>query len=200
MNGTSLRKITSLSLVTLLAAACSPISKYRVPDTSDAEAHHTVLASGQQAVFRNANGSGKIIWISNFVRRYEIDDTAYDVRLTQRLEEFRNQKGIYNPGESWGWLNPSDDRISRFVVEESELNFKSMSECRNFMGEGADYYQWVCGPNGLVLGFFLSPGRDQANVSLFRVSINGVPLQALPESYRHPGNVRITSSPESAQR
>lgn len=155
------------------------------------KAHHTVLRPGQVVTFKNGNGSGEIFYVSDFVRRYEIEGVPYDVTLVQRNKEFRHQSGIYNPGESWGFLNFNDQWISRFVVEESVVDFQSMKECKVFLREGAQYYKWVGNEQGYVLGFSVSPGRDQANVSFYRMSLRGKLLRTLPKEYRYDGYVRV---------
>ena len=154
-------------------------------------AHDAVLSAGQEVIFENPNGSGKIIYLSDFLRRYEISGGSYEVELTQRPEEWRHQKGIYNPGESFGPLRLEDEAPSRFVVQESEVRFSTSEECNRFFKEGAAYHKWVSNDQGLVLGFDLSPGRDQVNVSLFRCYIAGKLMKSLPHQFRYAGYVKL---------
>ena len=104
---------------------------------------------------------------------------------------FENRNGIYNPGETWGPLPLEDAIPSRFVVEESIVRFGTNEECERFFKEGAAYEKWVGGDNGLVLGFLLSPGRDQMNVSLYRCYIAGRLMRQMPSKFKNPGFVRL---------
>ena len=160
-------------------------------ESANAPAHDTVMSAGQVVVFQTPNGAGKISCVSDFIRRYDISGCSYDVELVQRDEEWRHKKGIYNPGETWGPLQLTDAKPSRFVVDESVVRFRTNEECERFFKEGAAYEKWVGGDNGLVLGFFLSPGRDQVNVSLYKCYISGKLMRRLPSQFKYPGFVRV---------
>lgn len=125
--------------------SCSPayVSK---PDLH-VRAHDAVLSAGDVVEFKNPNGAGRIIYVSEFVRRYEIGDSSYDVTLVQRDEESLYRTGIYNPGQSWGplWMR----NAPRFVVDESVVHFPSIDEAVNFFRLG--YRQ----KNGLVISLVL---------------------------------------------
>ena len=149
------------------------------------------MSSGQVVVFKNPNGAGKITYVSDFVRRYEINGVSYAVELVQRNKVFDYRNGIYNPGEAWGPLPLADAAPSRFVVDESIVRFSTNEECERFFKEGAAYEKWVGGENFLVLGFILSPGRDQVNVSLYRCYIAGKLMRQLPSPFKYPGFVRV---------
>jgi hypothetical protein len=156
--------------------------------------HDAVMSAGEEVVFKNPNGSGKIIYVSEFVRRYEMNGNFYNVELVQRAKAFDHRNGIYNPGETWGPINIGDGVPSRFVVDESELRFSTMAECSRFFKEGAAYEKWVSNDQGLVLGFDLSPERDQVNVSLYRCFIAGKRIKGMPAQFKHAGFVHIKSN------
>lgn len=185
------RRLLSIGIIVVLSTGCCAIKNMNSRTNQSQEAHNTVMSSGQEVVFENPNGAGKIIYISDFVRRYVIDGRSFDVELVQRPREWRHQTGVYNPGESWGPLLLNDAKASRFVVEESELRFNTNEECDRFFKEGASYAKWVSGDQGLVLGFASSPGRDQVNVSLYRCFISGKPMKSLPSEYQYAGFVRL---------
>ena len=170
---------------------CSSQKTMNETGTQGTIAHDSVMSAGQEVVFKNPNGSGKITYISEFIRRYEVNGSSYNVDLIQRPEEWRHQKGIYNPGESFGQLNLSDGVPSRFVVQESEVRFDTPEESSRFFREGAAYHKWVSNDQGLVLGFDLSPGRDQVNVSLYRCFIAGKLMKEMPAQYKYRGFVRV---------
>jgi len=169
---------------------CNSLNTMNTSDSAKPIAHHTVMSAGQEIAFENPNGSGRIIYLSEFSRRYVIDGQSHDVKLVQRTEPWRHQNGIYNPGESWGPLSLDDGIAARFVVEESELRFSTNEERDCFFKEGASYAKWVSGDQGLVLGFDSSPARDQINVSLYQCFISGKPMKDLSPEYKHVGFVR----------
>jgi len=183
--------ITLCGLVMTLSAGCSTQKPMGRIGSDKIPAHDTVMSAGQVVLFKNPNGAGKITYASDFVRIYEINGNSYEVELVQRSKEFQHLNGIYNPGDTWGPLSISDAVPSRFVVDESEVRFNTNEECDRFFKEGAAYEKWVGGSQGLALGFMLSPGRDQVNVSLYRCYIAGKLMQALPRQFQHPGYVRF---------
>lgn len=160
-----------------------------VTTTEEARAHDAVLAEGDVVEFRTPNGVGRIIYVSEFVRRYEIGGDSYEVTLVQRDEEFMHRAGIYNPGESWGplWMRSAP----RFVVDESVVRFSKMEEAVTFFRYGADTTKYVSSESGLVLGYEETPGRYQVNVSLYKCYVNGKLMKSMPKQFRYPGYVRL---------
>lgn len=185
------RSFALLGFAIFLCSGCTTQQKINRTGSNGSPVHDTVMSAGQVVVFQNPNGAGKIAYVSDFIRRYEINGGSYDVRLVQRKKVFENRNGIYNPGETWGPLPLEDARPSRFVVEESIVRFGTNEECERFFKEGAAYEKWVGGDNGLVLGFLLSPGRDQMNVSLYRCYIAGRLMRQMPSKFKNPGFVRL---------
>jgi hypothetical protein len=174
-----------------LCSGCTTQRKINPSGSDGSPVRDTVMSAGQVVVFQNPNGAGKIAYVSDFTRRYEINGGSYDVRLVQREKVFEHRNGIYNPGETWGPLPLKDATSSRFVVEESIVRFNTNEECERFFKEGAAYEKWVGGDSGLVLGFLLSPGRDQMNVSLYRCYIAGRLMRQMPSKFEYPGFVRV---------
>ena len=189
---TNMKKLFSLILLVAIFLLGCHFSKPMSPTGSEKiPAHDTVLSAGQVVTFRNPNGAGKIKYFSDFKRIYEIEGNSYKVELVQRSKEFQHLKGIYNPGETWGPLPLSDSAPSRFVVDESEVHFATTEECERFFKEGAAYEKWVGGTQGLALGFMLSPGRDQVNVSLYRCFVGGKLMKSIPVQFLHTGYVKL---------
>jgi len=144
----------------------------------------TVLKKGDVLYFANPNGIGSITYVSPFVRKYTVNEQSYVVRLRQREEEFRRQRGIYSPGEQASGRPPM-----RFVVEESIVRFHSLREINEFLDEGRDYFKWVSNNEGYVVGHLFAPERNQVNVSLYRFYLNGIPLSRVPANF--PGHVVV---------
>lgn len=157
--------------------------------TEKARARDAVLGPGNVVEFKNANGSGRIVYVSDFVRRYEIGGASYDVTLVQRDKEFMHRTGIYNPGASWGPLWMRDE--PRFVVDESVMRFPTMAHAVKYFKQGAAQKKWVSNESGLALGYVESPGRYQVNVSLFKCYVGGKLMTRMPKQFRNPGFVRL---------
>jgi hypothetical protein len=173
-----------------LITGCFPVAMNPFKH-AEVKAHHAVIGKGQEVTFKNPNGSGKIRYVSEFVRQYEIEGKTHDVEMIQRTEEFTYRNGLYNPAASLAIFHLYDSSLSRYVVDESEINFPSMKECKKFLQEGAEDVKWVGNDQGLVVGFDMVPERYQVSVSLFRIRVKGKLLKGVPQEFRYPGYVRI---------
>jgi hypothetical protein len=183
------RLLSFLSFI-LASASCS----FDGPNAGiPVSARDAVLSPGESVTFNNPNGFGILRYVSPFEREAVIDGETYRFKMIQRPKEFMYQSGLYNPGESWGWLNTGDRRLSRIVAAESVIRFRSLEEARVFFKEGGGYLKWVTNGDGLVLGFLTSPGRDQINIDLYRASLNGKPLRSLPRGMSYPGSLRLNN-------
>ncbi len=170
-----------------------------IPPTAKGPAKHAVLQPGQVLEFKNSNGSGAICYVSDFVRTYDIFGERHTVQLMQRTSKFRRLEGIYNPGQNYSiGRRPK----IRFVVDESIVHFDQADQIGQFLQEGSSIEQWVCNSDGYVVGHFFSPSRNQVNISLYRIFLNGKPVKSIPNRYRHSGYVRLltTQSRDQAER
>jgi len=118
--------------------------------SSKKQSKNAVLSLGDVIEFKNPNGCGRIICTSEFTRRYEIEKSAFNVKLIQRDKESLYRTGLYNPGESWG--SPSIRSSPRFVLDESVLRFQTMVDAAAFFKLGHREEKWVFGHFGLAIG------------------------------------------------
>lgn len=176
------------ALMSVLSISGCGVPSAGVP-VENARAHDAVLAPGNVIEFRNSNGSGRIVYVSDFVRRYEIGGDSHELTLVQRKEEFMHRAGIYNPGESWGPLSMRNS--PRFVLDESVLRFSTMDEAVRFFRMGAAQSKWVSNGSGLVIGYVETPGRYQISVDLYKCYVDGKLMTTMPKQFRNPGFVRL---------
>lgn len=178
--------------VVVAVAGCHSLT-FNPSSGMEIRARNSVLSPGDVIEFKNPNGEGRIFFVSDFVRRYEILGVSYNVNLIQRSEEFMHRKGIYNAGESFGSLGLRSS--PRFVVDESAVEFSSDEEMFKFLKQGANYHKWVFDSHcGLLLGYLETPLRKQIDVSLYKCYLNGKLLKAIPKKFSHPGYVRLQHS------
>ncbi len=75
-----------LTLITVRACllALITLSSCSGPEASKArKAYGTALKPGEVLEFKNPNGSGKVHWVSEFQRRYDVLGGSSDVTLVQ---------------------------------------------------------------------------------------------------------------------
>ncbi len=175
----------------LLLAACAVMScgvAGSAPDEGKPP-RMNLLSEGQEIAIRNPNGAVRVRWVSAFVRAYEIDGKTYEVELVQRPREFRYQKGLYSPGAGHSRETQGKAAPVRFVVEESELHFTDAGQIAPFLREGAEYFKWVSNNEGYLAGFCKVAEREQINVSIFRMYLNGRIVRKLDGEFRYHGAV-----------
>jgi hypothetical protein len=183
-------KLLLVGVVAVMASCTYTVN----PPKMKGPAHHAVLRPGEWVEFKNSNGSGAVRYVSDFTRQYDVFDESHQVALFQRTEICRHQEGIYNPGQTY---SIGASRRVRFVVQESVVYFKSLSEVDDFLAAGSSSYQWGSNSDGYVLGFFCAPSRYQANIDLFRFYLNGKLMRTIPKQHRYPGYVRVHKTAES---
>jgi hypothetical protein len=184
----------SCVLAAFISAARAPWQ--RPTNSRQTNIEHSVLRPGQEISFRNRNGTVVVRWKDEFTRTYIVNGVAYTAHLEGRPEEFEGRKGIYDAAL---FHTKADDRKHpprRFVVEESRVDFDNTSSMGDFLGEYRDYYAWVANSGGYVAGYRENPERNQVNVSLYRLYLDGKPARKIPGQHLAKG---VITSPQSAR-
>jgi hypothetical protein len=94
--------------------------------------------------------------------------------MIPRDEPFMGRVGIYNPAESWG-INLD----TRVVYDESIIDFPDYDHIYSFLLQSSDVMDWVYTEDGLVVGFGRAPQRQQINVYIYQLLLNGKKPQNL---------------------
>lgn len=139
------------------------------------EVQGEVLKPGMVVNISNPSGDVAVGFISETKRMIRTPAVSKVINVIPREEEFRGKKGVYNPGQQFGM----GDLPMRIVYIESELYFDSKSEANSFAVEGSNLFKWVGNDQAYVGGWFISPGRNQINVTVYRYFVNGIPYRPL---------------------
>jgi len=147
----------------------------------------TELAMDEYTVVEAKNKSGTVVieYISPLVRRYKWDGYNEVRTLIPRKERWLGKLGIYDPAEQsiWNIFSP------RIVAEDSQLHFSTNTELEKWLYQGKDAYDWVYTNDGLVVGFIKSRDRNQVNVEIYQLYVDGKKPITLEGS--RPGNIKI---------
>jgi hypothetical protein len=92
-------------------------------------------------------------------------------------ERWYGSMGLYYPGPGNHW--EEHNGISRGVVEEGQQHFKSVSEAMKWLKERA-WMPFVYNNQGLVVGWDKVLDRQQLNVEVWQLMINGKIPKSLP--------------------
>jgi hypothetical protein len=159
MRNITLREMaTSLAVFLLVLGACSKTVTVR----------DNVLEPGESVEATNRFGTVRVTYVSPTSRRYRWDKTVRTVEMIVRQERFLGALGLYDPASQ-----SSDHGPVRLVTQESKLNFASYDEIYRFLHQSKDLEDWVYTKDGLTVGFGRTPERNQINVDVWQILING---------------------------
>lgn len=127
-----------------------------------------VLEPGQSIEATNKFGSVKISYVSRTKRRYEWDGQSRVVNLIVRPEPFQGREGMYDPADVWFIC-----LRTRLVIEEYTINFINQKDLYDYLYQGSAIMDWVYTSDGLVVGYGLCKSREQVNIDVFQILLNG---------------------------
>lgn len=178
--GAMKRIIISISFIILIS--CGEADKQNMPYS------FTELALDENVIVEatNKNGAVLIEYISPLMRRYKWDKYDELRALIPRKERWMGLLGAYAPAEQniWNIFSP------RIVAEDSRLYFNNKTEMEKWLFQGKDVKDWVYTNDGLVVGFFKSPDRDQVNIEVYQLYVDGAKPTIMEGS--RPKNIKIT--------
>lgn len=134
-----------------------------------------VLQSGQSLIATNRNGSVKISYVSSIKRKYEWNGKTRIVKLIPMQPITPGVTGLYEPADFWG-VNPF---LIRLVAVEATHDFESMDQIYGFLRQSSLIMDWVYTSDGLVFGFGRCPARQQINIYVWQLLLNGKKPSAL---------------------
>jgi hypothetical protein len=149
-----------------------------------------VLAEGTQLIAKSTLGEVRIFAGSDTRRIYIWDDGACvrEAHLWRREARWYGSYGIYfpGPGNHWAVCNG----IRRGVLEEGQLHFATLDKAQEWVdqekasclsGEGV-VCNLIYSADGLVLRFGKTAPRNQLDVELFQLFVDGIKPQGLEGS------------------
>ena len=175
-----IERIISLSTALLVCVLCSGAS---------VEIVEAVMSPGEKIVATNANGTMAIRALTERKRQYEWNGQSKAIELIPRKERWNGVLGLYNPASEifpMTLLNRT-----RIVAQEAELHFMTQEEALAWLKLQRPM-QWVYTAEGLVVGWFETPSRNQVNVDVLQIYINGEKPTQLPGSANNA--VRVETS------
>ena len=172
--------IISITFIALIS--CGETDKQNVPYSFT----ELVLEENVIVEATNKNGTVLIEYISPLVRRYKWDKHDELRTLIPRKERWLGLLGAYDPAEQniWNIFSP------RIVAEDSRLYFNNKTELEEWLFQSREVKDWVYTNDGLVAGFFKSPDRNQVNIEVYQLYVDGIKPTILEGS--RPENIKIT--------
>lgn len=148
-------------LITALAVgSCSPMPTI--------DPREVVLLPGQSIHAENMNGSITVTYISKYKRKFEWDGHNIIQTMNPRTERLYGRMGLVGPEPTFYF-----GKEGRLLTNEYSIFCKNEDEVRAFLYEGSAIMDWVYTRDGLALGFGKTPGRDQVDVDIVQIYVDG---------------------------
>ena len=78
----------------------------------------------------------------------------------------------------------------RVVASDSQLHFDSMSDIDKWLYQSSGVLDWVYTDDGLVVGFNKNPSRNQVDIAVYQLYLNGEKPKKLKGS--RPENIKVS--------
>jgi hypothetical protein len=154
---------------------------------SSVSSNETVMVFGMK-ISAHSNGDGIIIQAGHgFERSYTWDGNTRTAKLWPRAGRWYGNQGIYFPGSGEHWK--SNGGITRGVLQEGVLWFKTLSDTTNWLRNIQPLKNYAHTGNGLVVAWERIPERKQINVDIWQLMIGGQKPESLPGSSDEQVNV-----------
>ena len=140
----------------------------------------------------NKNGTVFIEYIDPLKRHYQWDDFDEERDLIPRKKRFMGELGVYDPTHAYIW----EVFTPRIVASDSQLHFDSMSDIDKWLYQSSAVLDWVYTDDGLVVGFRKKPSRNQVNIEVYQLYLNGEKPTKLKGS--RPENIKVTKRPNKS--
>ena len=137
-----------------------------------------VLHPGESIEARNRFGSVRVAYAAPLKRRYSWDSHSRVVTMIARPEPWLGEQGLYDPANCFVLVIPLC-QTPRLVVAEATHDFATYEELYAFLYQGGAVMDWVYTSDGLLVGFGRQPLRQQINVDVRQLTIQGRKPQAL---------------------
>ncbi|MBA3480990.1 MAG: hypothetical protein H0T51_04150 [Pirellulales bacterium] len=110
-------------------------------------------------------------------RDYSWDGATRSVEMWPREKRWYGSLGLYYPGPGNHWRNHKG--ISRGVVQEGQQHFVTIAKATTWLKE-QKWQPLVWNNSGLVVGWSKTPERQQLNVDVWQLYIDGKKPTKLP--------------------
>jgi hypothetical protein len=114
-------------------------------------------------------------------RYYTWDGITRSVVMWPRPKRWYGSLGIYYPGPGSHWL-PKHNGISRGVLQEGQRHYKTVEGAMVWIKKCSGWNPTVYRDDGLLVAYGKTLGREQLNVGVWQILINGKKPDRLEES------------------
>ncbi len=132
-----------------------------------------VMREGVTIEARKDNTSVKVTSGKGFDRTYEWGRCKLKSNMGARKQRWYGSMGIYDAAPSFGFSFGGCDGISRTVVQEGQIHFDDMQFALKWIERRPKSYKTVWANDGLLISWNIVPGRQQLNVDVWLMCING---------------------------
>jgi len=158
--------VNRAGIVILFAAVSLPCEAVGAPEL--------VLQEGARLTATTSSGSISILAGRGVARTYRWNNCSLQSRMLPRASRWFGSLGVYDP--SPGSVGPAlfsrgCKGISRTVVQEAQIHFSDPSAAEKWLARYAAIGSTVWSNDGLVVQWFLSPGREQLNADVWQVCV-----------------------------
>jgi len=105
-------------------------------------------------------------------RYYTWEGVTRSVVMWPRSERWNGSMGIYYPGPGSHWL-PKHNGISRGVLEEGQQHFQNADDAMIWIEKCKQWVPLVYRNDGLLVAYGKALSREQLNVGVWQIMING---------------------------
>jgi hypothetical protein len=160
--------------------ASTPAAMRRPATTRPAELAQTEFAMvpGQTITARTPPGTIRISADDWLRRSYTWEGATRSVEMWPRDERWYGSLGIYYPGPGRHWEEHRG--ITRGVVQEGQQHFTSEQEALAWIRSQSGWKPHVYTRHGLVVGWRKVPEREQLDVDVWQIMVNGRKPPDLP--------------------
>lgn len=144
------------------------------------------MEPGMHIEATNKNGTVSIDYIEPLKRRFQWDDYDEERTLIPRKSRWRGKLGAYDPADAYVW----EVFTPRIIANDSQLHFDSMSEIDKWLYQSSGVLDWVYTDDGLVVGFNKKPSRNQVDIEVYQLYLNGEKPKKLKGS--RPENIKVS--------
>jgi hypothetical protein len=132
-----------------------------------------VMREGVTIEARKDNTSVKVTADKGFDRTYEWDRCKLKSDMGARKQRWYGSMGIYDPAPSFGFTFGGCSGISRTVVQEGQIHFDDMQFAQKWIERRPKSYKTVWTNDGLLVSWNIVPGRQQLDVDVWLMCVNG---------------------------
>lgn len=136
------------------------------------------MAPGQTIMAATPVGTIEIHADDWLRRSYTWEGATRSVETWPRAERWYGSLGVYYPGPGSHW--EEHHGITRGVVQEGQQHFDSVKAAMAWISEHQQWMPNVYRNDGLMVGWSKTPEREQLNVDVWQIIVNGKKPTNLP--------------------